>query len=173
MYHAWQFQGTPSTQARAKRASWRARQTARLLHCITSVKQSGQVSSSQSFLSQDNTFALPPGIIMTTQNWSYSFPTAGWDMELIPLETKLYEKKEHRDAWVAQWLSVCLLALVMVPVPWDWVPHWTPGGEPPSPSARVSASPCVSCKYINKILKKQKEEGAWSGSLWKVAVSAK
>ena len=99
MYHAWQFQGTPSTQARAKRASWRARQTARLLHCITGVKRCGQVSSSQSFLSQDNTFALPPGTIMTTQNWSYSFPTAGWDMELIPLETKLYEKKEHRDTW--------------------------------------------------------------------------
>ena len=61
------------------------------------------------------------------------------------------------DAWVAQWLSICLpLAQGMIPESRDQVPHWTPCMEPASPSAYVSASLSASLMNKQKILKKKK-----------------
>ena len=39
----------------------------------------------------------------------------------------------------------------------DQVPHQAPSGEPASPTAYVSASLCLSYKWINKILKRKRE----------------
>ena len=53
------------------------------------------------------------------------------------------------DAWVAQWLSVCLpSAQGVIPGSWDRVPHWAPCREPTSPPAYVSAS--LSVSFMNK-----------------------
>ena len=59
------------------------------------------------------------------------------------LQTLWYKEGQARDAWVAQWLRICLW-LRMSSGSWDGVLHRAPYEEPASPSACVSASLCVS-----------------------------
>ena len=55
-------------------------------------------------------------------------------------ERNLEQLNNHgnRDAWVAQWLSVCLLAQGVILGTRNRVLQRAPGGEPASPSAYVS-----------------------------------
>ena len=61
--------------------------------------------------------------------------------KFLPLLTP--ENITSRDAWVVQWLSVCLWAQCVILKSTDRVPHWAPCMEPASPSVYVSASLCV------------------------------
>ena len=71
-----------------------------------------------------------------TNNW---LKNTEWVCLKIRIEDYRKTQNGQWDAWVAQWLSVCL-GLRAWSRYLDWVPPWTPCGRPASPSACVSAS---------------------------------
>ena len=69
-------------------------------------------------------------------------------------DVNVFEQKLGAPGWLSGWASV--LAQVRILGFWDPVLHQVPCRKPTSPSAYVSASLCLS--WINRILKKKKEQ---------------
>ena len=67
---------------------------------------------------------------------------SGWFL-LLTNKTNFFKNFPSRDAWVAQWLSICLLAQGIISGSWDGVPRGAPHRAPAFLSACVSASVCV------------------------------